>query len=76
MTIEVSSPSAAAEGTALLPPRAFGETNTLTVPRTRRGPGGRGVLTRGTAALPAADPMLSTRVAIVAADPSSLTITF
>jgi hypothetical protein len=77
MTIDVFAPIAPAERTALPPPRAFGETNTLTLPpRARRGAASRGVVARLQEAASAADPTLTTRISVVAADASAVTITF
>lgn len=75
MTIETPAPGPEAEGSGLPPPRSFGETNTLTLRQAPR------------ASAPEWDTMAAgwiegstdgrpLRVAIVAADPAVLTLTF
>lgn len=75
MNIELSEAVTAAEGTSLPPPRRFGETNTMTLPRGRRAAAQRGMMARVIEAAAAGEPG-HTRTAVVAADASPLTITF
>lgn len=76
MTIDASARIDAGERAALPPPRPFGETNTLTValPRGRRANATRGVAARIVEA--ASEPGATVRAAVVAADPSAMTLTF
>jgi hypothetical protein len=76
MTIDVSAQIDAGERTSLPPPRAFGETNTLTLPRHRGAGARRGVAARVVASASEADASLTVRASLVAADCSALTLTF
>jgi len=73
-TIDVQGPGAQPEGTSLPPPRPFGETSTLTLPRRRRAAGGQG----GVVAILASpvEDRQGLSAAIMRADATPLTITF
>lgn len=75
MTIETPAPGPEAEGSALPPLRAFSDANTLTV---RQGPlaPASGWNTMAAGWIEGSAEGRSLRVAVVAADPGALTLTF
>jgi hypothetical protein len=76
MNNDVSAPSVQAEGTTSLPPpRAFGETNTLTVPRSRRRRAGDDVVARLADAVGATHAAGHIHLAVVPADSTPITLT-
>jgi hypothetical protein len=76
MTIDVSAQVDTAERASLPPPRAFGEMNTLTLPRGRRAGASRGSVAHALEAAASAPTVAALRTSVVAADPTSLTLTF
>jgi hypothetical protein len=76
MTIDASAGIDAGERAALPPPRAFGETNTLTVaiPRGRRAGPARRDAPRDVNA--ASEPGATVRASVVACDAGAMTLTF
>jgi len=74
MTTHVQGPAAQPDATSLPPPRPFGETSTLTLPRRRRSAGGQGgVVALGP--LPEEGRQVLS-AAIMRTDATPLTITF
>jgi hypothetical protein len=75
MNNDVSAPSVQAEGTTLPPPRAFGETTTLTVPRARRRKPGHDLVARLANASDATGAAATIHLAVVPADSTPITLT-
>jgi hypothetical protein len=76
MTIDVSAQVDTAERASLPPPRAFGEMSTLTLPRGRRAGASRGAVARVVEPADSASTATGLRTSVVAADSTSLTLTF
>jgi len=75
MNNDASAPSVPAEGTALPPARAFGETNTLTVPRARRRRPADDLVARLASVAGTTGVSGPFHFAVVPADPTPLTLT-
>jgi hypothetical protein len=76
MTIDVSAQVDTAERASLPPPLAFGEMNTLTLPRGRRAGASRGAVAQVVEPAGSAPRAGGLRTSVVAADSTSLTLTF